>query len=92
MPKPKADPVPAPPAESPSYPAIEAFIERATPDDVAQLFEPIKVGLGGLKGSRAEQAKKVGKALARTEELLALLLQVREKLEAEQQAQGKGRK
>lgn len=75
---------PAAPAEyEPLYPAIEGFIERATAEEIADLFSPLKEGLSGLKGPRADQAKKVGKAIEKTEELLSHLLQVREKLEAE---------
>lgn len=66
----------------PQYPVIEAFVERASAEDVAHLFDGVKQGLGALKGPRAEQAKKVSVALERTEELLSHLLQVREKLEA----------
>lgn len=65
------------------YPAIEGFIEKATAEEIADLFSPLKEGLTTLKGPRAEQAKKVGKAILKTEELLSYLLQVREKLEAE---------
>jgi len=64
------------------YPALESFIEKATADEVSGLFGPIKTGLSDLKGPRAEQGKKIDKSIARTEELLNHLLQVREKLEA----------
>lgn len=75
---------PPPPADNePLYPAIEGFIEKATADEIAGLFGPLKDGLAGLKGPRADQAKKVGKAIQKTEELLSHLLQVREKLEAD---------
>lgn len=82
----------APPTVEPVYPAIEGFIESATADDIAALFSSIRDGLAGLKGPRAEQAKKVGKAIERTEELLTYLLQVREKLEADRQVAGQGRR
>ena len=72
----------------PSYPAIEGFIERATADSITQTFSGLREQLGGLKGPRADQGKKVTKAVDRTEELLSYLLQVREKLEADR----KGRK
>lgn len=65
------------------YPAVEGFIERATPDQVSGLFQSIKQGLDGLKGPKAEQSKKVRAALERTEELLQHLIEVREKLTAE---------
>ena len=75
---------PAPVADNePLYPAIEGFIERATAEEIAELFSPLKEGLSALKGPRADQAKKVGKAIQKTEELLSHLLQVRERLEAE---------
>ncbi len=66
------------------YPAIEAFIERATAEQIADLFGSLKEGLTALKGPRADQGKKVGKAIQKTEELLSHLMQVREKLEDEQ--------
>ncbi len=76
------------PAQSPEsiYPVIESFVEQASPDEVARLFDGVKEGLGALKGPRAEQAKKVQVALERTEELLSHLMQVRENLEAERKA------
>ena len=83
---------PAAPAADSNYPAIEGFIEKATAADVEALLQPIKDGLADLKGPRAELAKKVSKAVTRTEELLSHLLQVREKLEASQKAGAKGRK
>lgn len=70
--------VPAP--QEPQYPVIEAFIEQASSEDIDQLFQPIREALEGLKGTRAEQGRKVQVALERTEELLSHLLQVREKL------------
>jgi hypothetical protein len=73
------------------YPSIEQFAETASAADVTALFEPIKAGLGALKGPRAEHGKKVGKAIARTEELLSYLLQVRERIEAERKGGGAGR-
>ena len=54
---------PPPPAAEPLYPAIEGFIERATAEDIAALFDPLRDGLTALKGPKAEQAKKVGKAI-----------------------------
>lgn len=66
------------------YPELEAFIETATPEDVAGLFESIKLGLAELKGPKKPLAAKVEKALARTEEVLAQLIEVREKLLEEQ--------
>lgn len=74
-----------------AYPTLEALIERATSEEVAQVFAPVREGLAQLKGPRAEQGKKVDVALARVEELLQYLLEVRERLETEKRA-GKGRK
>ena len=88
MPPAKNQPPPA--AAEPLYPAIEGFIERATADDIAALFEPLREGLTGLKGPKADQAKKVGKAIEKTQELLSHLLQVREKLEAQRKEKGGG--
>lgn len=86
-----------PPAEpqtvpEPSYPVIEGFVEKATAADIAAMFKDLKGELGGLKGPKAEQGKKVGKAIERTEELLSYLLQVREKLEADRKGKGGKRK
>lgn len=79
--------MPTPPvtsaAQEPLYPAIEAFIERASAEQVDDLFASIREALATLKGPKAEQAKKVKKAVDATQELLSHLLQVREKLEAE---------
>lgn len=80
------------PKQEPIYPVIEAFVERASAQDVTQLFASIKQGLGDLKGPKSEQAKKVAAAIARTEELLSHLLQVRETLEAERKGASKARK
>ena len=68
--------------EGPIYPGIEGFIETATGDQIDAFFASIKEGLEGLKGPRADNAKKVQKAIDRTEELLHHLVQVREKIEA----------
>lgn len=78
------------PLPTPSYPAIESFIERASAEEIQGLFNPIKEGLDALKGPKAEQGKKVQAALSSAEELLGILLETRERLIAE--AQGKGRK
>ena len=90
MPPAKNPPPPA--ANEPLYPAIEGFIERASADDIANLFDPLKEGLTGLKGPKAEQAKKVGKAIEKTQELLSHLLQVREKLESQRKEKGGSRR
>lgn len=86
-------PTPSQPQTStePMYPAVEGFIERASPEEIAGLFQSIKAGLGDLKGPKADQSKKVKAALDRTEELLTHLLEVREKLTSEKHA-SKGRK
>ncbi len=76
----------------PSYPVIEGFVEKATADGIKATFKDLKDQLAALKGPKAEQAKKVGKAIERTEELLSYLLQVREKLEADRKGKGGGRK
>ncbi len=87
-------PTPAEPQviPEPSYPVIEGFVEKATSDDIAALFKELKGPLGALKGTKAEQGKKVGKAIERTEELLSYLLQVREKLEADRKGKGAKRR
>lgn len=78
--------------QEPLYPAIEGFIEKASGDDVAALFKPLKDGLESLKGPKADQGKKVARAIERTEELLSYLLQVREKIEAERKGKGAARR
>jgi hypothetical protein len=72
---------------TPSYPAIEAFVEVALPDAVAQAFADLHTHLVALKGPRAEHGKKVSKAIERTQELLNFLLQLREKIEEERKNQ-----
>ncbi|ADO70824.1 hypothetical protein [Stigmatella aurantiaca] len=79
------------PLPTPSYPAIEGFIERASAEEIQSFFTPIKEELGALKGPKAEQGKKVQAALASAEELLGLLLETRERLVAESQG-NKGRR
>ncbi len=79
-------------AQEPLYPAIEGFVEKATAEEIATLFTALKSGLAEMKGPKAEQAKKIGKAVERTEELLSHLLQVREKLESERKGGAKGRR
>ncbi|WP_224250250.1 hypothetical protein [Hyalangium gracile] len=93
MPPPKQQQqAPAPePLPTPSYPAIESFIERATAEEVQGLFTPIKESLGVLKGPKVEHGKKVQVALSNAEELLGILLETRERLIAEAQA-NKGRR
>ncbi|MBE4751123.1 hypothetical protein G4177_23390 [Corallococcus sp. ZKHCc1 1396] len=93
MPPPARTSAPPSPPElpMPSYPAVETFIEKASADDVQALFAPVKEGLAGLKGPRAETGKKAQAAIARAEELLTMLVDVREKLVAESK-QPKGRK
>ena len=81
-----------PEISSPSYPAIEGYIETKSAADIAGTFQDLKDQLAGLKGPRAEQAKKVGKAIERTEELLSYLMQVKEKLESDRKGKGGGRK
>jgi ABC-type transporter Mla subunit MlaD len=73
-------PSPTSPQES-IYPAIEAFIDKATSDDITALLKPIHTSLSTLKGPQAAHGKKIEKALERTQELLQFLLQVREKIE-----------
>ncbi|MCA2979682.1 MAG: hypothetical protein INH41_11645 [Myxococcaceae bacterium] len=69
-----------PPLPQPEYPAIATFVDQASKPEVEALFADLRDGLGAMKGPRAEQARKVTKAIERTEELLSHLLQVREKI------------
>jgi hypothetical protein len=79
-------PPPSPSAETitlepqSTYPELEAFVERASREDVEQLFARLKDSLETLKGPRSEQAKKAKVAVERTEELLGRLLELRENL------------
>jgi hypothetical protein len=92
MPPPKQQQAPeVEPLPTPSYPAIESFIERASAEEIQALFNPIKEGLTALKGPKAEQGKKIQTALSSAEELLGILLETRERLIAENQG-NKGRK
>jgi len=68
---------PLPPSES-MYPEVEALVENAGPADIGDRFSDLRAALDGLKGPRAEQAKKVRKGLDRVEELLRHLVQVRQ--------------
>lgn len=72
-----------PPMPQPEYPAIATFVDAAQARDVEALFQPLREGLSAMKGPKAEQAKKVTKAIERTEELMSHLLQVREKIASE---------
>jgi hypothetical protein len=85
------EPAAEPQLPTPSFPALEAFIERATAEEIQALFTPVKNELANLKGPKVEQSKKVQAALSRTEELLGMLLETRERLVAEAKS-GKGRK
>ena len=83
---------PPPPQDASVYPAIESFIEYANADEIGALLNPLKAELATLKGPKAEQAKKVSKAIERTEELLSYLVQVRERLEAERTGGGEAKR
>ena len=76
-----------PVAES-NYPTIEGLVETASPDELQAVFAPLKEALEAATGPRAEHAKKVAKAISRTEELLGYLLEVREKLLADRGGKG----
>jgi hypothetical protein len=71
------------PLPAPSYPVIEGFVERASAKDVEGAFASLAGPLAELKGPRAAQGKKVEAAVARTQELLAHLVEVKDRLEAE---------
>jgi hypothetical protein len=88
QPQPAAESNPLP---SPSFPAIEALIEGAPADEVRSLFTSVKNELANLKGPKAEQSRKIQTAIGHTEELLGVLLETRERLEAETKG-AKGRK
>ncbi|WP_434388415.1 hypothetical protein [Melittangium boletus] len=83
-PEPVAEPLP-----TPSFPAIESFIESASAEEVQTLFNPVKNELANLKGPKVEHAKKVHAAISRTEELLAVLLETRERLQTESRSKGR---
>lgn len=69
------------PLPTPSYPAIEGFIEKASAEQVATLFADLKDQLAAIKGPKVEHAKKAGRAIELTEMLVSHLIQVREKIE-----------
>ncbi len=75
----KGKPAP-PPVVDERYPLTERFIETAQPEDIAELFRPVREALTGLKGPQADKGKKVTVAVDRAEELLRFLLETREKL------------
>jgi hypothetical protein len=62
------------------YPEVEALVEKATEEDISSRFEELRTALNELKGPRAEQGKKVRKALDRAEELFLHLLGIRQNL------------
>ena len=62
------------------YLEIEEVVTAAQPEDVVRVFGELKDRLEKLKGTRAQQGKKVHKALERTEELFLHLIQVRERM------------
>jgi hypothetical protein len=83
---PSTSSAPAPavePLPTPSFPALEAFIESASAEEVQSLFARVKDELASLKGPKVEQAKKAQTAISRAEELLGVLLETRERLVAE---------
>lgn len=77
------------PLPTPSFPAIESFIETASSEEVQSLFTPVKTELSNLKGPKAEHARKAQAAISRAEELLAALLETRERLVAEAKSKGR---
>ncbi len=88
----KNPPPPPPEPATPDFPVISGYIERASGEEVSGLFGEVKQALGSLKGPKAEHGKKAGKAVARTEELLGQLMQVREKLEKDKKGKGGGKR
>ena len=88
MPDPK-EPAALPALPAPSFPAIEALVEFATPEEITALFAPVSEAVTQLKGPRAEQGKRALKAVAHTTALLAHLLQVREKIESSKKSGGR---
>ena len=88
----KNPPPPPPEQTEPDFPALSGFIERASGEEVAGLYGDVKEALGSLKGPKADHGKKAGKAVARTEELLGQLMQVREKIEKDKKGKGGGRR
>lgn len=82
-------PAAAPAADDARYPAVERFIERASQEDVNNAFATIREGLDALKGPKADQAKKVGAAVERAEELFGFLLEVRERMLVEKKGSKK---
>ena len=73
-------PVIAPDVAPSRYPAVEALVESASPEELAHFFDSVREGLESVKGPKAEYAKRVRSAVERTDELLAFLLETREKI------------
>lgn len=72
-----------PPDES-NYPTLEGLVEGLAADQVEEVFEALRQQLSTLKGPRQVQAKRVEKALDQCQALIEHLLEVRKKLEEEQ--------
>lgn len=87
-----AKPASAPELPNPEYPTLEGYIEVASEGHVAEVFEELKNRLKMLKGPRAEQGKKVEKALEHAERLFFYLIQAREKIREDQQKGASNRK
>lgn len=85
MPAP-SQPAPAPASDESRYPNVERFIERATPEAVAGLFGDLHDQLANVKGPKADHARKAEAAVQRAEELFGILIDVRERLIAEQKS------
>ena len=68
---------------APSYPALESFIEIATEAEIEVLYQPILEALAELRGPQANKAEKIEAAIAKSTELLNILIGVRARLEEE---------
>lgn len=72
------------PPDEANYPTLEGLVESLPEDQVDTIFEALRQQLAALKGPRQAQAKRVEKALDQCQALVSHLLEVRKKLEQDQ--------
>lgn len=72
------------PPDEANYPTLEGLVETLAEDQVESVFEALRQELLTLKGPKQTQAKRVEKALDQCQALIVHLLEVRKKLEQEQ--------
>jgi hypothetical protein len=75
-----------------TYPAIEVFLESQSRGDVAPRFAATREALAALPKTKAEPSKRALQAIGRTEELLDLLFDTKDRLAQEAKGAKKGRR